>query len=38
MLDVEAQDMLNRAIDNYWSLEQKLTPAMERFQREMQSA
>ena len=36
--EAEAQDMLNRAIDNYWSLEQKLTPAMERFQREMQSA
>ena len=30
----EARDMLNRAIDNYWTLEQKLTPAMERFQRE----
>ena len=37
-LEAEARDMLNRAIDNYWSLEQKLTPAMERFQREMQSA
>lgn len=37
-LETEAQDMLNRAIENYWSLEQKLTPAMERFQREMQSA
>jgi hypothetical protein len=31
----EARDMLNRAIDNYWLLEQKLTPAMERFQREL---
>jgi len=31
----EARDMLNRAIDNYWMLEQKLTPAMERFQREI---
>jgi len=30
----EARDMLNRAIDNYWTLEQKLSPAMERFQRE----
>ena len=30
----EARDMLNRAIDNYWTLEQKLTAAMERFQRE----
>ena len=37
-LETEARDMLNRAIDNYWSLEQKLTPTMERFQREMQSA
>ena len=37
-LDVEARDMLNRAIDNYWTLEQKLTPAMERFQRELQAA
>jgi hypothetical protein len=30
----EAKDMLNRAIDNYWVLEQWLTPAMEKFQRE----
>ncbi|WKT61902.1 hypothetical protein Q2E61_06815 [Microbulbifer thermotolerans] len=30
----EAQDMLNRAIDNYWQLESSLSPAMERFQRE----
>jgi hypothetical protein len=37
-LEAEARDMLFRAIDNYWSLEQKLTPAMERFQREVQSA
>jgi len=37
-LETEAQDMLNRAIDNYFSLEQTLTPAMERFQRELQSA
>jgi hypothetical protein len=37
-LETEACDMLNRAIDNYWLLEQKLTPAMERFQREMRSA
>lgn len=29
----EARDMLNRAIDNYWVLEQWLTPAMEKFQR-----
>lgn len=29
----EAKDMLNRAIDNYWLLEQWLTPAMEKFQR-----
>jgi hypothetical protein len=34
----EAGDMLNRAIDNYWTLEQKLTPSMERFQREVVSA
>ena len=34
-LKTEAQDMLNRAIDNYWSLEQMLTPAMEKFQRAM---
>jgi hypothetical protein len=33
-LEVEASDMLNRAIDNYWSLEKKLSPAMEAFQRE----
>jgi hypothetical protein len=37
-LEAEARDMLNRAIDNYWSLEQALSPAMERFQREVQSA
>ena len=36
-LETEARDMLNRAIDNYWSLEQKLTPEMERFQRELQA-
>lgn len=30
----EARDMLNRAIDNYWLLEQTLTPSMERFQHE----
>jgi len=30
----EAQDMLQRVIDNYWLLEARLTPAMERFQRE----
>jgi hypothetical protein len=34
-LPEEARDMLSRAIDNYWTLEQKLSPAMERFQREM---
>jgi hypothetical protein len=34
----EARDMLYRAIDNYWLLEQKLSPAMERFQRETISA
>jgi hypothetical protein len=37
-LEVEARDMLFRAIDNYWSLERKLTPAMERFQSEVQPA
>jgi hypothetical protein len=37
-LEQEAQDMLNRAVDNFWSLEQRLTPAMERFQRELRSA
>ena len=30
----EAQDMLQRMIDNYWLLETRLTPAMERFQAE----
>ena len=34
----EAKDMLHRAIDNYWLLEQWLTPAMERFQREAMAA
>jgi len=34
----EAKDMLNRAIDNYWLLEERLTPAMERFQRETMAA
>ncbi len=34
----EAQDMLNRAVDNYWALEQQLSPAMERFQRECMAA
>jgi hypothetical protein len=29
----EATDILNRAIDNYWSLESSLTSAMERFAR-----
>jgi hypothetical protein len=37
-LETEARDMLNRAIDNYWMLEHKLTPEMERFQRELQAA
>ena len=37
-LEAEARDMLNRAIDNYWTLEQKLSPAMERFQRELHSS
>ena len=34
----EAKDMLQRAVDNYWLLEQSLTPAMERFQREAMAA
>jgi len=34
----EACDMLNRAIDNYWLLEQTLTPSMEKFQREIMAA
>lgn len=29
----EAKDMLDRAIDNYYSLTQNLTPTMERFQK-----
>lgn len=33
-LEQEAKDMLFRAIDNYWLLEEKLSPAMEKFQRE----
>jgi hypothetical protein len=37
-LETEARDMLSRAIANCWSQEQTLTPAMKRFQREMQSA
>jgi hypothetical protein len=31
----EARDMLDRAISNYWALESKLSPAMERFQSEI---
>lgn len=34
----EARDKLNAAIDNYWLLEQWLTPLMERFQRESMQA
>lgn len=37
-LEVEARDMLNRAIDNYWNLEQELSPSMEAFQRESLAA
>jgi len=37
-LRLEAQDMLNRAIDNYWTLEHKLPELMERFQREHMAA
>jgi hypothetical protein len=31
----EAEDMLDRAIGNSWRLEHRLSPAMERFQREV---
>jgi hypothetical protein len=31
----EAKDMLERAISNYWALEEKLSPAMTRFQDEI---
>lgn len=31
----EAKDMLERAISNYWSLEEELTAAMKRFQNEL---
>jgi hypothetical protein len=31
----EAIDMLSRAIDNYWLLKEDLTPAMEKFEREV---
>ena len=34
-LEQEAKDMLFRAIDNYWMLKETLSPAMERFQREV---
>lgn len=37
-LEQEAKDMLFRAIDNYWLLEEKLSPAMEKFQREALAA
>ena len=33
-----AEDMINRAIDNYWLLEEWLTPAMEYFQRALTKA
>lgn len=33
-VEEEAKDMLTRAIDNYWALEECMTPSMERFQRE----
>jgi hypothetical protein len=31
----ESKDMLSRAIDNYWILKEDLTPAMEKFEREV---
>lgn len=34
----EAIDLLERAIDNYWSLESWLTPAMEEFERAQRAA
>jgi hypothetical protein len=34
----EAVDILRRAIDNYWDLEQSQTPAMEAFQSSQQQA
>jgi len=33
----EAKDMLNRAIDNYWLLEESITPTMEHFTREQRA-
>jgi len=33
----EAKDMLNRAIDNYWLLEESLTPAMRLFTQEQRA-
>ena len=33
-VEEEAKDMLTRAIDNYWALEECMTPSMEKFQRE----
>ena len=33
----EAKDMLTRAIDNYWLLEESLTPAMGLFTREQRT-
>ena len=32
-LQQEAVDLLNRAVDNYWTLKMSLTPAMESFSR-----
>ena len=34
----EAKDMLERAISNYWALESRLSPNMERFHREIRAA
>ena len=33
----EAKDMLNRAIDNYWRVEEMLTPAMKLFTQEQRA-
>ena len=37
-LDDEAVDILNRAVDDYWILEENLTPAMEAFMRAQRAA
>ncbi len=34
----EARDMLNRAVDNFWRLESRLTPAMKHFSRQQRGS